>query len=99
MIGPLQCIRIVFTPRERILVISEISIQQRQDPMSKECDLALEEVEEIEAALKDEQLLELAVHYNIQWRICSTAIKGQEESCVAKGKHACCSRRDRVVKV
>ena len=36
-----------------------------QDPMSEESDRALEEMEEIEAAQKDEQLLELAVHYII----------------------------------
>ena len=38
-------VRIAFTLREHILVISEISIQQRQDLMSKESDLALEEME------------------------------------------------------
>ena len=44
--------------------------------------------------------------YNIRWRICNRAIKRQEESCVAKGKHACClkgevflKRHGRVVKV
>ena len=47
MIGPLfsACVCIVFTLRAHILVISEISIQQRQDPMSEESDLALEEME------------------------------------------------------
>ena len=39
------CVRVAFTLREHILVISEISIQQRQDPMSEESDLALEETE------------------------------------------------------
>ena len=46
-IGPLFSahVCIVFTLREHILVTSEISIQQRQDPMSEETDLALEETE------------------------------------------------------
>ena len=46
-IGPLFSarVRIVFTLREHILVISEISIQQRQDSMSEENDLTLEETE------------------------------------------------------
>ena len=46
-IGPLFSahVRIAFTLREHILVISEISIQQRQDPMSEESDLVLEETE------------------------------------------------------
>ena len=46
-IGPLfsACVHIVFTLLEHILVISEISIQQRQDQISKESDLALEETE------------------------------------------------------
>ena len=38
-------VRIAFALREHILVISEISIQQRQDPMSEESNLALEETE------------------------------------------------------
>ena len=44
--------------------------------------------------------------YDIRWRICSGAIKRQEESCAAKGKHAWCSKGEvflnqhgRVVKV
>ena len=38
--------RIAFTLREHIFVISEINIQQRQDPMSEESNLVLEEMEE-----------------------------------------------------
>ena len=46
-IGPLFSVRvrIALTLREHILVISDISIQQRQDQMSKESYLALEEIE------------------------------------------------------
>ena len=48
MIGPLFSahVRIAFTLHEHILVILEIGIQQRQNPMSEESDLALEETEE-----------------------------------------------------
>ena len=48
MIGPLFSahVRIAFTLYEHILVILEIGIQQRQNPMSEESDLALEETEE-----------------------------------------------------
>ena len=47
MICPLLSarVRIVFTLLEHILVISEISIQQRQDPVNEESDLALGEME------------------------------------------------------
>ena len=47
-------VHIVFTLCEHTLVISEISIQQTRDPMSEENNLALEEMEEIEAAPMDE---------------------------------------------
>ena len=46
-IGPLFSarVRIAVTLREHIFVISEINLQQRQDPVSKESDLALEKME------------------------------------------------------
>ena len=57
--------------------------------MSKKSDLALEEMEEIEAAPKDKQLLELVVHYTIIFSgeyAAELSIKGQEETCVVKFK-------------
>ena len=73
--------------------------------MSKESDLALEQTEgdQLEwtrvsflkglgSGYSKELLNDVRALYNIRRRICSRAIKKQEESCAAKGKHACCSK-------
>ena len=76
--------------------------------MSDESDLALEETEEGSTLKERTCVsgVGFRVVYKvsrcpctiiyIQWRICrrarGRAIKGQEESCAAKGKHACCSK-------
>ena len=95
---------IAFTLREHNLVISEISIQQRHDPVSEESDLTLEEMKGdqlertcvsffkgLSSGYSKELLNDVRALYNIRWRICSGAIKRQE-SCAVKGKYACCSK-------
>ena len=76
--------------------------------MSEENDLALEETEgdQLQQTCVSFFFKGLGSGYSIDskellndvralwWRICSGAIKRQEESCATKGKHACCSKEE-----